>query len=72
METVIGFFVVEFLRRHSPLVIVMLVAIASTGLMVMTKHSFFVSVAGNMWGIAVLLVALDVTPRDAREKQEKA
>lgn len=62
----------ERLRRHAPLVVVLVVAVISTAAMILTDNSFVTSLAGNVWGIAVLLVAFDITPRDTKEKEERA
>lgn len=46
------------------------VAVAATIVMLITDNAFVTSLAGNVWGVAVLLIAFDITPRDTQEKEE--
>ena len=50
--------------------VIFLVAVVTTILMVVTDNAFITSLAANVWGVVILMIALDITPRDAQEKEE--
>lgn len=62
----------NWIRRHAPLVVIAILAVLSTVVAAMVDHALIVSIAGNLWGLVVLLVVYDITPRYAQEKQERA
>lgn len=56
-------------RRHAPLVLVALAAAGATLATAAVDSRVLDSLAGNLWGLVLLLTIFDVTPRDAAEKR---
>jgi hypothetical protein len=69
--------VVRLWHRHAPLLLVSLFASLATAASYLLPPEgwagmFVTSAAGNVWGVVVLLVVFDLTPRGAQEKEEGA
>lgn len=61
-----------WVRRHAPLVTLTVVALVATAVMVWTGSTFITSLTANVWGLVVLLIVFDLTPRDTQEKREQS
>lgn len=62
---------VNWLWRHGPLTLTVIVAIGMQVWAYVQDSETLIAISANVWGIVVLLLVMDVTPRSAKEKQEQ-